>query len=285
MTPTKLAAVCAALTMTIACFATGCGKQGTQPAATGPATGKDASPTGTSTKEKEKAEVVEARQLLDDFAGKQEEAFKKYGNKLLELEGVVFNESKSSRGQPLILHLVEVNRANQPIVQMIVCQFEPGSEHYEKALQLSEGQKVKIRGRYNKPKSESGLMIVAPHLFECALVETGPDPVISVSAEQLTKDFASDEKAAALKYKGKPLIIEGTVAQLDHKKDAFLEAHTVYLQGHDPKADKPVRVMVFNFDKGAFAKLKEGQRIKVKGKCVTGNPGAVDVLYSRLLSP
>jgi hypothetical protein len=125
-------------------------------------------------------------------------------------------------------------------------------------------------------------MIVGPRLFNCELAEVGPDPLVATTAAQLTKEFAADEKAALVKYKDKPVVVEGVVAEPKHVKDQFLEAHTVILEGFDPKTS---RVEFFNFDKTAFGKLKKGQAVKIKGKLVTGNATNVQLLYGKLLAP
>jgi tRNA_anti-like len=274
---------------------------------------------------KEKAEVVDARKLLDEFTAKEEETSKKYANKLLETEGVVYFKGDAERGKPLIIHLIETSRqmacfcraackcgcptslvasgnftdqdALNLLIQagrlqmltaaqeqlfkelsaadydayvkkpplVIVCQFEPGSTHHEKAAQLPEGQKVKVRGRYFKTKFKGpNKTSVTPGLGECELVEISPYPV--VAAEQLTKDFTTNQQAARAKYQRTPLIIDGTVAQTDEE--------TLYLNGHDPKAEKPLRVTIFNCEKDELSKLKPGQKVKVKVQgehCLTAN--------------
>jgi hypothetical protein len=305
---------CAVLAITIACLATSAGQQNAP-------------------NKKEKAEVVDARKLLDEFTAKEADASKKYTNKVLEIEGLVFHRGDAERGKPLILHLVETSRLmgcfcaaackcgcptsvvasgnytdqdalnllietgrvqtltdpqaallnelsaadynvyvkKPPLV--IVCQFEPGSTHYEKAAQLL-GEKVRVRGRYFKAKFVGAKTVAAPGLGECELVETTPHPV--VGAEQLTKEFATDQKAAGAKYKRKPLIIEGTVAKTDEDK--------LYLNGHDSKADKPFRVMIFACDKEELSKLRPGQKIKAIGHCLVANAHSLDLAYDGLVS-
>jgi len=280
----------------------------------------------------EKAEVVDARRLMNDFAAKEEEAFKKYGNKRLEIEGLAIDRTESRDGKNLVIYLVEPGRPKTcldcpatckcgcpasrvasgdygpqdvtnllvemgKVVQLsaaqaallkqlspndydayvkeppwvIVCQFEPGSADYEKASRLSERQKVKVRGRYNKAKTGAEKPAPAPGLYKCELAETGPDP--AVTAVQLTKDFATDPKIAATKYKRERLIVAGTVAKIEK------ELSTVYLEGHDPKAENPFRVRITNFDKKALAQLKEGGKVKVRTQCPAGRADAVDLQY------
>jgi putative nucleic acid binding protein len=159
----------------------------------------------------------------------------------------------------------------------IICRFDRDSAHYEKASQLSTGQKVKVRGRYSKVKSDEQEATAAPHLDGCELVEQGPDPL--VPAERLIKEFATKPKDAAVKYRRERLLIGGTVAAIEQQPP------TVYLEGQDPKAEKPCRVRIANFDKKALAKLKQGQKVKVIGQCATGKPDSVDVWYVKLVSP
>jgi hypothetical protein len=56
---------------------------------------------------------------------------------------------------------------------------------------------------------------------DCELVAVGPDRAIKVRASQLSKDFAADRKAAAMKYKGKQVLLEGVVAQPVGPKSKF----------------------------------------------------------------
>jgi hypothetical protein len=260
------------LASVIVCFtvlAIGCGKS-SAPSSSG--AGAPPSKSETEVATKEKVEVVDLGTLFS-FAGKPDEAFKKYGDKLLELEGAVFEESNSAGDKARVVTLMEANRPAQGLIPTVRCQFELGSPSYEKAALLSQGQKVKVRGRYEKD--------ALPRLVKCELAEIGPNPLLAVTAAQLTKEFAADEKAALAKYKDKPVAVEGVVAELKHVKDQFLEAHTVILEGSGPMT----RVEVFNVDKTAFAKLKKGETAKIKGKLVTGNASNVQVLYRKLLAP
>lgn len=233
---------------------------------------------------KAKPVVVDAATLIKDFRSNHEQVFEKYGGKRLEVEAVVYDEERpAAPGKPLVLKLVQVDRPDSPLIEPIVCQIEPDSEDYGKAFLLSPGQKVTVQGRYEQAQPKGGSVTFAPHLFQCGLAAVGPDPAVAVTAAELTKAFATDPTAAAAKYKEKPVVVEGVVAQLEHiaDKDLKLDSYTVRLEGTG-KDGKPARVEIFNATSDV-AGLKKGQTVKLKGKCVYGNDETVGVLFRRLL--
>jgi hypothetical protein len=85
-----------------------------------------------------------------------------------------------------------------------------------------------------------------------------------VSAADLTKAYATDEKAAEGKYKEKVVLVEGVVVEI--RKGGF--GDTLTLEGFDEKSDKPVRVWaaVAGDNKAAFEALKKGDKVKIRGE-------------------
>src|SRR5262245_30897758 len=59
-------------------------------------------------------------------------------------------------------------------------------------LTVSEGSKVRVRGRAGKVDAEE--------LVDCIIVEAGPNPALTATVEQITRDVAADSAAAKEKY-------------------------------------------------------------------------------------
>ena len=79
--------------------------------------------------------------------------------------------------------------------------------------------------------------------------------------------------AAVAKYHEKPLILEGTVAEI--KVDADRYCYTFFLAGPDEKAAKPVRVVVDCRTVGEerirqqLATVQKGRMVKIKSDAVS----------------
>ncbi|KPL00025.1 MAG: hypothetical protein AMJ90_08960 [candidate division Zixibacteria bacterium SM23_73_2] len=86
---------------------------------------------------------------------------------------------------------------------------------------------------------------------------------VRVSAENLCKDYEANEVAADEMYKGKILIVDGTVKDIE--KSIFDEIY-VTLEGN-----KDVIISVDCYfsetHKSSLAKLTKGQKVSIKGKC------------------
>ena len=91
-----------------------------------------------------------------------------------------------------------------------------------------------------------------------------PAPNAVIQVRDLSTEFKTDPKGAEAKYKGKEIVIEGTV------KDTKLQfgAPTVFLRESE---DLP-GIRCFFYDASTDTKdLKEGQKIKVKGTIDNGD--------------
>jgi hypothetical protein len=84
--------------------------------------------------------------------------------------------------------------------------------------QLSPGQTVKLRGLFANEK------------LRCAIVSKGPDPAVSVTAEHLAKEFATDADAADRKYNKKYLRLTGEVVGREPGEDKWFK---IVLKGAD----------------------------------------------------
>ena len=94
-------------------------------------------------------------------------------------------------------------------------------------------------------------------------------PSYTLSADQLYRDYSANEVAADSKYKGRVVVVSGTVQSIG--KDITDEAYIVvggggFLDG--------VQCMFTKGEQGAVARLSKGQRVTVKGE-VSGKMGNV----------
>jgi hypothetical protein len=101
---------------------------------------------------------------------------------------------------------------------------------------------------------------------------------ITVSAEDLYKAYESNEADADKLYQGKTLIVSGTVGDTDTPA-AGNPAVTLV-------AGKSVAIQCLGFASGqkdAISKLKPGQSVSVKGKCMGRMMGKLVVLEDSVL--
>ena len=99
-------------------------------------------------------------------------------------------------------------------------------------------------------------------------------PPITVSAEDLYNAYESNEAEADKLYKGKILIVTGTVGTTSTPETGMGNPAVILIDARQ----KPI-VNCFGFatdEKDAISKLEAGQKVSVKGKCmgkvVTGIP-------------
>ena len=101
---------------------------------------------------------------------------------------------------------------------------------------------------------------------------------INVSAEDLYKAYESNEADADKLYQGKTLIVSGTVGDTDAPAVGNAAVTLV--------ANKSAAIQCFGFaadQKDAIAKLKPGQSVSVKGKCMGRMMGKLVVLEDSVL--
>jgi hypothetical protein len=91
-------------------------------------------------------------------------------------------------------------------------------------------------------------------------------PPITISAEELDKAYASNEADADKLYQGKILIVTGTVGTTSTPAAGMGNPAVILIDARQ----KPI-VNCFGFainEKDAISKLKTGQKVSVKGKCM-----------------
>ena len=113
-----------------------------------------------------------------------------------------------------------------------------------------------------------------------------PPPDFTLGAVDLAKEYETDAKAADLKYKGKWLLLEGTVSDITL---GFADEVTVILEGFNKDPQKSIlghsaRCLVHKDERAKAINLTKGQKVKFKGEC---NGGAlvhfVDLLHAELV--
>ena len=101
---------------------------------------------------------------------------------------------------------------------------------------------------------------------------------ITISAEDLYKAYESNEADADKLYQGKMLIVSGTVGDTD--------TPAVGNPAVTLSAQKSAAIQCFGFaadQKDAISKLKTGQTVTVKGKCMGRMMGKLVVLQDSVL--
>jgi hypothetical protein len=91
-------------------------------------------------------------------------------------------------------------------------------------------------------------------------------PGITISAAELFKAYETNEAEADKLYQGKILIVTGTVGTVSTPESGMGRPAVVLIDDHD----KPI-VNCFGFPadaRDAIAKLKTGDKVTVKGKCM-----------------
>ncbi|HXG09299.1 MAG TPA: hypothetical protein VNK04_05875 [Gemmataceae bacterium] len=219
---------------------------------------------------------VTAEQMARDYAASRQAADVKYRGKYLQVAGVVDRVRTNSLGERSVALVgFTENRSDDPVVKEIRCIFLP--THDDRTLDLTRGQEVKIVGRCEGEGTSIDIEIV-----DCELEEVGPDPSITVTAEQLTRAYAQSKEQADQKYSGRQLVIEGVLVELRGEGEGRPE---VVLAGHDEQSARPLRVVAAypSDQRGAFARLSKGQKIKIKGECSGRHDDEVSVSFAVLV--
>ncbi len=98
-------------------------------------------------------------------------------------------------------------------------------------------------------------------LFACSSQQT--DELIPVSAKILAKDYKINPQAGNRKYRGKVLLVEGTIAEYYRNKKQEI---SVILR--DKNQSVGVKCNLIRSAKQITKPLKYGQKIKIKGVCI-----------------
>jgi hypothetical protein len=203
----------------------------------------------------EPAFTLPAGQLAREYEADRASADDRYKGRWLAVEGPVDDVDLFASGRTVVCVREPAGAGKKP-GRGLRCAFVPAAA--VRLDDVSRGQVIKFKGRC---EGEAGGTFV--DLADCELLEVGPDPALPVSAARLTRDYASDPRAADVKYAGHPLLVEGTVLEVRPTG----EGPRLVLEGFDEKALYPVRVVAGcpADRKEEFAGLKKGDKVLVKG--------------------
>jgi hypothetical protein len=246
-------------------------REGTPPSPL--AIGSQATPAGTS---QDPVFAISSEALAKEYEIDAKTSDARYRGKWGTVEGTVDDVHFFSSGRASVtLKGFVLGEKKSLLGHVARCEFVLAA--LPKVSELTKGQKLKFKGKCDGERGNNFVDFSA-----CEVLEIGPDPAIRVSAEQLTKDYVADEKAADAGYKDKYLLVDGTVVQLKEKGSV----HHVILEGHDEKSPTPVRVSAaYAADrKEEFAHLKKGSKVKIKGECGGRFLGEVVLSDSKLVN-
>jgi hypothetical protein len=206
---------------------------------------------------------LQAAELLREVRQDGHATFTKYKDTTIEVDGVVADRGPyGSRNLPFLGLEGLGSKGSRRLETSLRCLF-PASET-DKILEFAPGQRVKVRGRLLSTLNE---VVVG----DCVIAEAGPSTAISVTAEELTREYAADRKATAMKYRNKVLFVTGTIVTVDDK-DLGQQRLRLVLKGDAKSEDQPVNVDVEvrwdTKDEVTAAKakpLRPGQTIRVSG--------------------
>ncbi len=111
-------------------------------------------------------------------------------------------------------------------------------------------------------------------------------PALPVTADQLARDFQSDEKAAAGKYRDRWLVVDGVYKEAYEKKAEGGETRMVYFADYsnpETRHTSFVGCKVAAASYPAFDGLTPGQKIKVRARCTAGAYSSVSLADGELL--
>jgi hypothetical protein len=168
----------------------------------------------------------------------------KYKGKVLELSGRVAGLHRNAGGE------VFLSLPSRTAGVLGVACFLKDKDVFGKVV---KGQEVTVRGRY--PDYQFGAQVM-----DCEIVKKGASPALTYKAEDFAAEWAKDRKAAAEKWKDKPIIVSGVITAA---KANDVGAITVYLKAGDKGR---VDCGFTAFEKDLAGKLKAGDRVTVVGE-------------------
>jgi hypothetical protein len=196
----------------------------------------------------EKPDAVLTTTELNDQFKKDTQAFlQKYQNKLLEITAKVTDYGHEFAGEGYL-------QLEGPGIFKIHCK-EP--QPWSKAM---PGQTITVRGKCDP---YAGIQ-------EWAIVKVTGSPPPTYPADQLAKEFSTDEEGTKKKLKGKFLIVTGHIVKIED------EGSKVYLTDPEKKPAILCRFSIASAPETARNKaFKVGQQVKLLGQSLSGEPEIV----------
>jgi hypothetical protein len=199
------------------------------------------------------ASLIRAGVLTAEWDKNKKTCLQKYSGWIV-VRGIVLDtfQKKPKDKQPVaVVKLINNVKKDSDIIE---CELEK-IDYAAIADLFVRGQEMTVRGWLAKDTYRCTLL-------SCQLLDVGPDPTITITAEQLALEYSTDEKAADRKYLNKTLVVSGSVIELRDGKTNY-----VTLAGHNEKAEVPFRVELGNISEQAFSELRQGAVVNFKGVC------------------
>jgi hypothetical protein len=174
----------------------------------------------------------------------------RYNGKYVELRGAVGEvRATSVRVQS------PAGAGGQVSALALACELAPDPVQLAVASELSLGQEVVVCGtmRFTGGKFFD--------LRDCRVTAVGPDVAVRTTVDALRKAFAASAAAANAQYRGKTLVIDGTLRSVDAGK------YQALIDGTPPNAAAaPVRALVGAAGIEAVKRHAPGDPIRIKGR-------------------
>ncbi|MBP3956209.1 hypothetical protein J8F10_13040 [Gemmata sp. G18] len=193
-----------------------------------------------------------AKELRKDAKAARE----KYQGKTVELTGVVASAAQGFEGKNSYVSVETPDPAVKFGSPDVMCL----SSDPEFFAQFGRGQTVRIKGKIGK---------FGEFLSE-EVLEKGPETLIRVSSEALTKEFTADREKAVAKYDRKTLVVSGKISAI--KPYPGLKVKYIELTG-----DSKTVIECRYSDTNVVEKYQVGQTVKVYGAIATSGEGAVNI--------
>lgn len=133
-----------------------------------------------------------------EFNKLKEEMGRKYQGKGIGLKGVV--QGLGSLGGPPALLVISPGKEHEDVR----CILPEGQEFW---ATISKGQEVTVHGLVREPQ-------MYPILVDCGVASAGPNTGVTITAEELAREFADDGLRAVTKYSDKSFILTGEVVSV-----------------------------------------------------------------------
>lgn len=236
----------------------GCGKQdgeSTSAADKGTKSGKDGK-SAPKADDREKAAATaepaftfKADEWVKEWKKDVAAAKSKYGKKVVQLTGVVEVVLPDPQGN---YGLVKIKDGDDNLFLCNMIDREPW-------WKVSEGSKVTVKGTASAESKDGDLL-------DAVFVDAGKNPALSVTAVDLSKEYAGNKDSAKKKYDDMWVIVEGELQETKPANNQLVI-----------KGEGPVKI-VCSFagnaiDKERMDAVKAGQTVKVVGKAAMPGSG------------
>jgi hypothetical protein len=194
--------------------------------------------------------TMTAAAFLEEFIDNEKAAATKYQGKVVEVTAEVAGVYSPHSFQ---VKDAQKKVAKQALTCGMICLARPDAPG--PIGRLGVGQRVKVVGKF---KESQALMV---YLQDCQVTELEPSKLVTISAENLARDFEADFVAAQKRYRDIDMAVAGTVTRVEMTKSQ--RRTVITLKGG---ARMPVTVEV-----NELADVPIGGRVEVRAR-INGLP-------------